>query len=73
MRTLVRRVLTVRELNDDAEGGWCDWRKGKGISVEPVASMLRPFDVKSKQRQINNVRTRGYPFSDLKPVFEHYL
>jgi hypothetical protein len=63
----------VQKLNANPEAPWSDWRAGQGISIEKVASILRRFDVKSDQRQINNVRTRGYIFKDLKPVFDLYL
>jgi hypothetical protein len=63
----------VTELNKDQEAPWRDFRKGMGISITKVASILRPFGLKSEQRQINNVRACGYPFGKLKPIFDRYI
>ena len=63
----------AKELNNDEEAPWSEWRGGLGISIEKLAVYLRRFKVKSVQRQISNTRARGYALGDLKPVFEHYL
>jgi hypothetical protein len=63
----------VDELNTEKEAPWVGWRKDKGISAEKLSAILRRYDIRSEQRQINNIRTRGYSFGALKPIFDHYL
>lgn len=63
----------LKELNDDKEAPWADWRKGLGISAHKLGRILKNFGVYSIQKQINNTRTRGYEFGKLRPVFERYL
>jgi hypothetical protein len=52
----------VPHLNSDDEAPWADWKKGdkKGITAEKLARLLKPFGIKSVQRQINNKRFRGF-------------
>jgi Protein of unknown function (DUF3631)/Domain of unknown function (DUF3854) len=62
----------LKELNADKEAP-SNWRNDLGISAEKLATQLKDFRVRSVQKQINNVRTRGYEFGKLRPVFERYL
>jgi hypothetical protein len=60
-------------LNSDKEAPWADWHQSQGLSAEKLRHLLKPFGVKSVQRQKDNERARGYTFGTLRPVFEHYL
>jgi Protein of unknown function (DUF3631) len=62
-------------LNRDDEAPWANWSKGdvKGLTVEKLASTLKPYGLKSKQSTERVDRSRGYERSALEAVFEQYL
>jgi hypothetical protein len=61
----------IAELNKDEEAPWTDLPRK--LTVQALRSIVIRFGVKSEQRQVNNVRARGYTFGALKMVFDHYL
>jgi hypothetical protein len=71
--TAIPSTTICLELNKDQEAPWTDWRNGQGLSVEKLAKMLRPFDVRSIQLQKGGDRARGYRLKDLQPAFDRYL
>jgi putative DNA primase/helicase len=68
----------LRELNNDKEAPWADWRHGKegeGLSARKLAELLNPYGIKSNRPSTVKGREigRGYTFKDLQPTFERYL
>jgi hypothetical protein len=63
----------VAELNQDKEAPWADWREGIGLSEAKLAAFLRPFKIKSEQRQIKGLRGKRYFLGKLQRVFDSYL
>ena len=63
----------VKELNQNDEAPWADWREGKGISAKKMADLLKGYKVKSFQPTSGQNRGMHYKYGDLRPVFEAYL
>ena len=65
---------TLRQkLNSFKERPWPGLRKGMGISLEKIGSLLRAFGKKSAQHRVGEgARCRGYFLVDLVPLFESY-
>ena len=59
-------------LNKMEERPWSKWNKRDGIDANALAKMLRPFDVKPKQKNQKGSVLRGYSYSDLEPKFTRY-
>jgi putative DNA primase/helicase len=60
-------------LNEDQEAPWANWAKGKGITPEKLARILKPFGVKSFRIWDGGKKVRGYTRESLEPVFDRYL
>jgi putative DNA primase/helicase len=74
-KKLLPTFKILDHLNSDKEAPWADWGKGddKGLTTHKLASMLKPFKIKSAQRQINGMHCHGYFLEDFKEAFESYL
>jgi putative DNA primase/helicase len=55
----------LETFNSDKEAQWADWNNKNGLTEEKLSSMLRPFKVRSRQKQVLKERARGYLFKDL--------
>jgi len=53
---LIGTTQLLAKLNADKEAPWADCRNGQGLSDEKLASLLRPYTIKSLQKEVDNVR-----------------
>jgi hypothetical protein len=60
------------ELNSNPQAPWADWRNGSGISAKGLASLLKPFGVKS-EKATTVPQHWGYGYSGLEPHFNRYV
>ena len=63
----------VEALTDKKESPWCDWGRGKGLSQNGLARLLKPFGVYSKTLRINTDRRKGYELNSFKDAFKRYI
>ena len=63
----------IEALTDKKESPWCDWNRGKGLTQNGLARLLKPFSVKSKTMRIGGDRRKGYELSSFKDAFERYI
>lgn len=63
----------VEELNSLKESPWCDWRRGKGLTQNGLARLLKPFNIHSKTMRIGDDRRNGYELSAFKDAFKRYI
>ena len=52
---------------------WADWRKGKPLTQNTLARLLRPFGISSKSIRIDNKTAKGYSLEQFKDTFRRYL
>lgn len=55
------------------ERPWADYRRGKPLTENVLARLLRPFKVQSKQLRIGAVSKKGYELADFTDAFSRYL
>jgi hypothetical protein len=63
----------VEALKDKKENPWYDWNRGKGLTQNGLARLLKPFDVKSKTIRIEDKQRKGYALEDFKDAFKRYI
>jgi len=63
--------VIIEKLNQDEEAPWAGWKNG--ITAEKLGKILKPYGVKSEQRQESGERHRGYSRKALQAVFDRYL
>ncbi len=63
----------VEALIDKKESPWCDWNRGKGLTQNGLAKLLKPFSLKSKTMRIGEDRRNGYELSDFTDAFKRYI
>ncbi len=63
----------VEALTDKKESPWCDWNRGKGLTQNGLARLLKPFDVRSKTMRIDEDRRKGYELSSFNDAFKRYI
>ena len=59
-------------LNQMEERPWSKWNKGRSFDPQALSRMVRPFDVKPRQKKQEGSVVRGYYYSDLEPKFTRY-
>lgn len=52
---------------------WSDWKKGKQLSQNGLANLLRPYAIQSKTIRIGESTPKGYMREQFADVFERYL
>ncbi len=63
----------VEHLNNIESSPWADFSQGKGISVNKVAAMFKPFKIRPHQaRNSFGEKVRGYWLDELQEVFGRY-
>jgi hypothetical protein len=62
----------LSELNSNPQAPWADWRNGSGISAKGLASLLKPFGIKS-EKATTVPQHWGYGYNGLKPHFDRYV
>lgn len=63
----------IEALKYKSERPWIDWNRGKGLSQNGLARLLRPFDVKSKTIRIEDKQRKGYSSEDFTDAFKRYI
>ena len=62
----------VDRLTDREDRPWPEWRRGRPLSTQQLATLLRHFDVRPRQMKIDGKKVRGYERADLEEVWERY-
>ena len=63
----------VKALGEMEERPWPEFRRGKTITTRQLAGLLRPFDIKPKQKRDGKDVIRGYTIGSFTDVFTRYL
>jgi putative DNA primase/helicase len=63
----------VEALNNMAESPWADWHRGKGLSPNVLAMLLKPFGIESKTMRIGKNRKKGYMLNSFQDSFNRYI
>jgi len=63
----------VKELTELKESPWCDWRKGKGLTQNGLARLLKLFGIKSKNMRTEDKVKKGYELHMFKDSFQRYI
>jgi hypothetical protein len=63
----------VEALKDKEERPWCDWNRGRGLTQNGLAKLLKPYGVKSKTIRINEGRRKGYELDSFRDAFKRYI
>lgn len=62
----------VNELVKLEERPWCEWKKGKPMTQNSLAKILKTFSISSKMIRIEKPG-RGYEFNQFKDAFYRYI
>lgn len=63
----------VDKLNSFEERPWAEWSRGKGLSANWLARLLRPYGIESKQLRKGGETKKGYKLSIFQDAFFRYL
>jgi putative DNA primase/helicase len=63
----------IEALKNKSDRPWVDWNRGKGLTQNGLAKLLRPFDVKSKTIRIEDKQRKGYSLEDFTDAFKRYI
>lgn len=63
----------LKNLNDAKDRPWCEWKKGNPMSARGLASLLKPFGVRSKDDRFEEGVKKGYRFQSLEDAFRRYI
>ena len=63
----------IESLKGKADRPWIDWSRGKGLTQNGLARLLKPFSVKSKTMRIGEDRRKGYEMSGFTDAFKRYV
>ena len=63
----------VEKLTELEDHPWSDWRRGKPITQNGLARLLKPFGVISNTIRIGDSTAKGYTLEQFVEVFERYL
>jgi len=63
----------VEALKDKKESPWCDWRRGKGLTQNGLAKLLKPFSIRSKTMRIGDKLRKGYSAECFRDAFKRYI
>ena len=63
----------VQALKDKADRPWIDWSRGRGLTQNGLARLLRPFSVKSKTIRIEDKQRKGYSLANFTDAFKRYI
>ena len=63
----------VDKLINLEDAPWGEWNRGKPMTPNGLARMLKPFDLKPRQVRIYGKQQRGYVIEDLEKVFTRYI
>jgi len=63
----------IKELQALTDSPWADWNKGRGLTTNGLARLLKPFGVSSKTMRIDGTLAKGYTFESLLDAFNRYI
>jgi len=63
-------VNALIELDDRP---WAEWRRGKPLTTNSLARLLKPFKIRSKQIKKYGINKNGYVCSAFKETFKRYI
>jgi putative DNA primase/helicase len=63
----------VEALKSQQESPWVDWNRGKGLTQNGLARLLKPFSVKSKTMRIGDKQRKGYSVECFEDAFKRYI
>ncbi len=66
-KELVEKLIVIED------HPWGDWRRGKSITQNGLARLLKPFAILSKTIRIGGETAKGYTLEQFVEVFERYL
>jgi hypothetical protein len=67
-------AVLVAALNDLAESPWSEWNKGKGLTQNRLAALLRRFEVRSRTVRLDDETTpKGYLREQFADGWNRYL
>ena len=52
---------------------WSEWKRGKSLTTNSLARLLKPFKIRSKQIKIHGTNKNGYVYSSFKETFKRYI
>jgi len=63
----------VEALKKMSERPWCDWNRGKGLTQNGLAKLLKPDGISSKDLRIDDKIRKGYELDSFKDAFKRYI
>jgi Protein of unknown function (DUF3631) len=63
----------VAKLKEIETSPWADWAKGKGLSQNALARLLKPFGIRPQTIRLEDRTPKGYLREAFQDVFERYL
>ena len=72
-KQFIKSSVICGYLNMMEERPWSKWNKGRSFDMNTLARMLKPFEIKPKQKkQSDGSVFRGYFYTDLETLFARY-
>ena len=65
--------VLVEQLTKLDNRPWGEWRRGKPITANSLARLLKPFGIRSKQVWLNGANVHGYERVDFMDAWARYL
>ena len=65
--------ILVGKLVELEDRPWADWHKGKSLTQNALARLLKPFEISSKSVRIDNKTAKGYSLEQFEDAFQRYL
>ena len=63
----------VEALRCIKESPWTDWSRGRGLSPNGLARLLKPFGIYSRTLRIGTDRRKGYSSDSFQDAFKRYI
>jgi putative DNA primase/helicase len=63
----------IEKLNAISDSPWGDWNKGRGLTTNGLARLLKPFGVTSKTMRIDGLLAKGYNLKSFQDAFTRYI
>jgi hypothetical protein len=66
-KELVEKLIAIED------HPWSDWKRGKSITQNGLARLLKPFEILSKTIRIGESTSKGYTSEQFADIFNRYL
>jgi hypothetical protein len=63
----------IEKLKSFQDHPWAEWNRGKGLSQNGLARLLKPFSIYSHTKRIGEERRNGYEKKSFDDTFKRYL